>query len=83
MEDLIRFATKFEFRFGSITVEKTSRSLDLWAIRCEGGLVLNADGDLEIEPSPSHRTEEFLSRTRFSRDRAIEMALTFAKSGAY
>ena len=40
------------------------RGENSWAIY-DSGMVLNVDGILEWEPSPSNRDEEFIKRTRF------------------
>jgi hypothetical protein len=37
----------------------------LYAVRC-GGWVANADGDLECEPIPSSRDDDFIARCRFA-----------------
>lgn len=47
---------------------------DLWAVM-RHGYCYQANGMSEYEPSPSNRSEEFLARTRFSRDEAIKLAL--------
>jgi hypothetical protein len=81
MEDLIKYATRFEF--GDLSVEKTSKKIDTWCIRVQGGYCVNHAGELEMEPSPSHRSENFLKRTRFSLEAALRMIEKLPKSGAY
>jgi hypothetical protein len=44
------------------TIEWRGRS---WAI-CNGSMALNKDGEWEYESMPTHRTENFLTRTRWS-----------------
>lgn len=60
----------------SFSVELRDRKNDLWVVVFSGS-VLNSDGLLEFEPSPSNREDDFLSRTRFSRDEALDRAKKF------
>ncbi len=46
-------------------IEKTDWGKDLWAIR-KNGYCHNSNRKWEYEPNPSSRTEDYLSRTRFS-----------------
>ena len=46
-----------------ITVER--RGEHTWVVR-RGSAVLNTDWEFEYEPMPSNRTDDFISRTRFS-----------------
>ena len=46
----------------TITVERRDRIR--WAV-CYQGMCLSTDGKWEFEPSPSHRTEEWLKKFRF------------------
>lgn len=40
------------------------RSANKWAV-VDGQMVLNHNGEMEYEPLPSSRTEDFIRRTRF------------------
>ena len=54
-----------------VFVEKRNFEKDLWVVKSEGSsAVLNTDGDLEYEMSPSNRSDDFIRRTRFSLDEA-------------
>lgn len=64
----------------SVDIELRDRGAGLWAVVADGCGVLNADGDIEHEPSPSHRDGGFLSRTRFPLGDAIRRARDFALS---
>jgi hypothetical protein len=44
-----------------------------WAIT-KNGSCLNADMEFEYEPQPSSRSEDFLYRTRFTYEEALELA---------
>jgi len=66
------------FSIGDIAVE--FRGLGSWAV-LDGGHCLNRDGGWEREPLPSSRTEEFMSRCRFSLDEAVEMAAAAHREG--
>lgn len=46
---------------------------DWWAVRYMGRC-LTSKGEWVFEPQPSSRTRAFLNRTRFDRDRALELA---------
>jgi len=46
---------------------------NLWAVMVDG-LVLNLNGELESEPSPSNRSNDFLSKTRFPLLKAFRVA---------
>ncbi len=48
------------------------RSDNKWCIQA-GTMVLNNEGHWEFEPSPSNRTEEFIKRTRFPLETAIQL----------
>lgn len=55
------------------------RSEEKWAIVVDGVEVLNSNGDLEYEPMPSNREDDFLKRTRFSLEKAWALAEEFAR----
>ncbi len=64
----------------SVTIELTSRpgeDPERWAVRWRDQC-LNADGRWETELQPSSRDEDFLARTRWSRDEAFSRAQTVA-----
>lgn len=63
-------ATAFDLG-DDIVVE--SRGKGTWAVK-NFDSVLNADGVWEWEPQPSSRGDEFIARTRFSRDEAFDRA---------
>jgi len=46
------------------------RGPDKWVIVMDNMYVLNKKGQFEYEPMPSSRTDDFLSRTRFSFEEA-------------
>jgi hypothetical protein len=52
------------------------RSDTTWAVVSRSGYVVNTDGELETEPSPSIRAKDFLDRTRVE---TIDDALARAK----
>jgi hypothetical protein len=52
-----------------LSVER--RGADAWAV-CQGGSVVNRDG--EPEPMPSSRDEAFIARTRFTLPEALRVA---------
>jgi hypothetical protein len=52
------------------------RSDTTWAVVSRSGYVVNTDGELETEPSPSNRAKDFLDRTRVE---TIDDALARAK----
>jgi hypothetical protein len=51
------------FKHHSVYIE--SRGITGWVCAIPGSSVLNTDGDFEMEPLPSNRSEDFISRTRF------------------
>ena len=53
------------------------RNVDAWAIVIDRMDVLNKNGELEYEPMPSGRTNEFKERTRYSFEEAWEVAEKF------
>ena len=61
-----------------VPVEKyvriVERDENQWAIE-DVGCVLNADGDWEVEPSPSNRTDAFKMRTRWTLSQAMQIAV--------
>jgi len=65
------------FSIGEITVE--FRDAGSWAV-LDGRHCLNRDGGWEREPLPSSRTDEFMSRCRFSLDEAVELAAAAHKA---
>lgn len=66
------------FQVGRLMVEW--RSEGKWAV-VDCGCVLNSSGDWEFEPLNSGRTDEFLERTRFNLDTALEMARSAKENG--
>lgn len=50
---------------------------DTWAVR-HLSYCLNASGEWEFEPIPSSRDDDFLARTRWTRDEAIRRAVVVA-----
>lgn len=67
------------------------RDQDVWSVRVAWrgddryavtwmGRVLNVDGELEHEPIPSSRTDEFIARSRFDYDEALSRAVKVAPS---
>lgn len=50
---------------------------DTWAVR-KGALCLNDDMEWEYEPIPSSRNDDFLSRTRWTKEEALEHAAVIA-----
>jgi len=80
-EELLAYATQFTLiartramrdALNELLVE--ARSEATWAI-ITGNAVLNHDGEWEHEPMPSHRSDDFIARTRWPSAReAIEFA---------
>lgn len=68
--DWLAFATRFELKGVKIEKRSTKPGVDSWAILLDGE-VLNKDGTWEYEPSPSNRDDDFIARTRFTRDEAF------------
>lgn len=61
------------YRFADTDVIIDWRSDDRWAI-CSGGFCYSREGDFEIEPMPSNRTDEFLARCRYTLAEALALA---------
>ncbi len=86
-EQLLEHATTFTFPertavpMDGVDVVLTCRAgegpykppYDTWAVRWLGRC-LNSDGRWEFEPQPSSRTDDFLARTRWSRNEALRRA---------
>jgi hypothetical protein len=66
-------ATNTDKYHWTLTVEQRDPEKDLWAVtdRFE---CLRADGTSEYEPLPSGREDDFLARTRFPLEEALEIA---------
>ena len=69
-ETLLSTASEFRLPHG-LVIQK--RGANQWAITDDCS-VLNANGRWEFEPHPSNRDEEFIARTRFTLDEALEHA---------
>lgn len=54
------------------------RDRDAWAI-VNAGCCLNTEGEWEVEPMPSNRTDEFKARTRFPIAEAMQRAVSHFK----
>ena len=74
MEKKRIFATEYRIR-GVRDLKAEFRGNDTWAIT-NIGTCLNRDGHWEYEPRPSNRTDEFLKRTRFTLNEALEKLAT-------
>ena len=61
------------FRFGDVKVEL--RGKDKWCVLLYG-YVLNNKNKWEYEPSPSSRGDDFINRTRYNLETAVELART-------
>jgi hypothetical protein len=59
-------------------LEIKERSPGMWAI-CDGGFVLNNESKWEYEPMPSNRIEEFIKRTRFPLETAMNLIETIGE----
>ena len=59
-----------------IKVQLRNKEKKLWAINVGGG-VLASDFMVEYEPMPSEKSEEFLERTRFTLQNALNKAEEF------
>jgi hypothetical protein len=86
MSALLALATRFEVEVGEgkreqlfgafgvkpglLSVERTSKEEDRWAIRLYGNC-LHRGGEWEYEPQPSSRAPEFLASTRFTLREAL------------
>jgi hypothetical protein len=57
-----------------LTIQR--RGEGAWAVVSLSGYVVNTDGELEVEPSPSNRSENFVARTRLP---TVNAALARAK----
>ena len=73
---LIELAERFRVS-DCIAVER--REDGTWAVVHGKSNVINTDLVREIEPSPVQRTKAFLDRTRFSLERAFEVADAFQR----
>jgi hypothetical protein len=74
--DLLSRAVKFEIdeeREVYVTARKQRDGSKLWVVE-RLGLVLNSDCEFEYEPMPSSRTDDFIARTRFSLEQALQLA---------
>lgn len=74
-----------EHYIDQITVELTfhdreNPANDKWAVRKRIGRCLNNKGGWEYEPMPSSRKDNFLARTRFSLDEAIQKGLDYLRN---
>lgn len=74
IERLTREAVKYEIGEGSHKVYVEKRSEALWCITRDGSSVLNTDGEWEYEPTPSGRDGDFIARTRYLRNTALNIA---------
>jgi len=73
---LFDFASEFFFKDNlkiALRSKKTDNSPSYWAIVSRGGLVYNRDMELEYESSPSNRDDEFIKRTRFTLEEAVDL----------
>lgn len=77
LEDLAIMASEFKI---TPVIHVQERGKNRWCV-FKLGDVLNADGEWEYEPQASSRDEEFLERTRFSRETAIKLAKDKANEG--
>lgn len=61
------------FRFSEdLTIEK--RGPDSWCVAAGSSVCINDALEKEYEPMPSWRSEDFIKRTRFSLEKAFELA---------
>lgn len=74
-EDLLALAVKFRVA-EDLYVEK--RGAEQWAVTTASGCCVGKDLRAVYEPLPSHRSEEFLERCRFTLDEALNLAERFA-----
>lgn len=70
-EKLISTAIAFEIS-PDVVVEK--RGNDTWCVKIFGSTVLDKNLQRHHEPMPSNRSDEFISKTRFTLDTAIDLA---------
>jgi hypothetical protein len=66
------------YRFDNSRIRVEWRGDNDWAVT-DTGLCLNNSGEWEYEPPPSSRSEDFLTRCRFSLEEAIKRASTEVK----
>ena len=64
-----------------IDVELRNHVENLWVVVVDCSGVLSNDGYVEFEGLPSGRTEDFLRRTRFSLEEALDRARKFIEQG--
>lgn len=62
-------------------ISVVARGLETWVVT-NGVEVLNGDMEWEYEPMPSNRSEEFIARTRFYLDKALDLANQKRREGA-
>ena len=72
---LIRRSSR-RINIGELRICQRNHDPDTWAI-VDTGWVLNHDGDWEMEPMPSNRTDEFIQRCRWPSARE---AIAFAQA---
>ncbi|NDV52739.1 hypothetical protein [Salipiger sp. PrR003] len=72
--DLLAMATRFQVD-AELRIEK--RGEDSWAVCSDSGACLNTDYELEYEPSPSNRDEEFIARARYTLAGAFQQITAF------
>jgi hypothetical protein len=66
---------KYRVGKGRNSIYIEDRGDDRWAITRDSSACLNTDGQWECEPMPSSRTDDFLSRCRYSLDEAKRRAI--------
>lgn len=67
--DLLAMATRFQVD-AELRIEK--RGEDSWAVCSDTGACLNTLCEMEYEPSPSNRDDEFIARARYTLAGAFE-----------
>lgn len=72
--------TRYQIKDIIIELRDGSRTPALYAVHNGHGLCLNSDNQLEWEPKPSSRTDEFLKRTRFDLEDAMIRAYEFVNT---
>jgi hypothetical protein len=70
MPDLEIFEYRIKIQDIDISIIRTKYNQDSWKITNNGGECLNKKGEWEWESIPSERSQNFLSRTRYTLENA-------------
>ncbi len=81
MPKIVPFVSEYRFtedRDIRVTMRMSQDGTHRWAV-FNGSSCLNTLGEWEYEPMPSSREEEYLERTRYTKDEALRLAQNWIK----